>query len=146
MKVNNSNLQFIEAVNFNKNLINVYLDDAGQSYILEYMDKGEIKEVSCGSYNTNYMWCIEELFGHPTISCEKYKKQKEKNCLCEDKFKHGYCDKCMYADFYFFYKQFLRNTGLIDQRLKINENCKELFIDIFKENYPEYFVKSEGEI
>ena len=93
MKVD-KNIQFVESVNYNNQIINVYIDDAGQSYLLEYIDKdGSMKEISCGSYNTDYNWCIEELFGNPIKNCSIYNLQKAKDCLCAEKYKHGFCDE-----------------------------------------------------
>lgn len=138
------NIQFVESINYNGKLINVYIDDAGQSYLLEYVDtNGSLKEISCGSYNTDYKWCIDELFGEPNKNCSIYNLQKAQNCLCDKKFTKGYCDKCMYSDFYTWWKQHLIKLGLIDNRLQLKDNrqLKELFAHIFEANFPEYFLE-----
>ena len=133
------NIQFVESVNYNNQIINIYIDNAGQSYLLEYLSEdGDMKEISCGSYNTDYMWCIDELFGKPEVNCPLYKlKEGEvKDQLCLQKYKYGYCDKCKYADFYFWGKQQLMKLGIIDSRLQIqNSHLEELFIDIAEENF-----------
>lgn len=138
MKVD-KNTQFVESIVYNDKLINVYIDDAGQTYLLEYVDdQGNLKEIGCGSYNTDYKWCIDELFGNPELNCPIYKlKEGEvKNQECLQKFKYGYCDGCKYADFYFWGKKQLINLGIIDPRLQIqNTHLEQLFIDIAKENF-----------
>ena len=146
MKVDN-NTQFIESIDCNGQLINIYIDDAGQSYLLEYVDRdGDLQVTSCGSYNTNYKWCIEELFGDPAKNCSNYLLQKSKNCLCDSKYTHGYCNKCMYADFYIWWKKHLMELSVIDPRLQLqNEHLRELFAHIFEANFPEYFTQLKSE-
>ena len=132
MKVNN-NIQFIESISYNKKIINIYLDDAGQSYILEYLnDKGELVETGLGSYNNNYMWCIEELFGDPLINCPHYNTIKVKNKNCNYKNKFGFCHKCWFEDMNWHMRQNLIKSHFIDRRLNINPNYRELFEQILQ--------------
>jgi hypothetical protein len=38
------------------------LNDEGQCYFFEFLDGGELCEVSCGAYNSNYMDIIKDYF------------------------------------------------------------------------------------
>lgn len=81
---------YIDTIVYNGHMINIGLDDYGQSYYLEYVNEdGQLVEVSCGTYNTDYMRTIEEYFGTPTM-CDKYSSVSE----CNDIFTHGYCIHC----------------------------------------------------
>ena len=56
---------YVETVIYNGQMINVGIDDYGQCYYLEFVDKntGKLTEVGCGTYNSDYMGEIEWLFG-----------------------------------------------------------------------------------
>ena len=42
--------------------VKVGLDDYGQCYIIEYEEDGEVREESCGGFNTDYMDYIYARF------------------------------------------------------------------------------------
>lgn len=135
--------EFIESIFFNGKLVNVGLDDAGQSYFIEYVDdQGNLREESVGSYNTNYKGYIEYLFGDLNI-CEKYKEI----CLnqnfsinnipekCPHPHKYGYCDRCPYQDYEWYVHCQLRNLGVLDRHGDVlNPEFKKLFEEILLDN------------
>lgn len=82
--------EFIKTITYGGQVINVGLDDYGQSYFLEWIDGDEkAHTIGCGTYNTDYMYTIEGLFGDP-IQCVSY-GLKDK---CTVPGAHGYCIRC----------------------------------------------------
>lgn len=128
--------EFVESIFFNGKLVNVGLDDAGQSYFIEYVDKnGILRESSIGSYNTDYMEYIEYLFGNPNM-CEKHKEicldqNLSKNNVpkkCPHPHIYGYCDRCPYQDYEWYIRCQLRNLGVLDRHGDVlNPEFKHLF-------------------
>ena len=128
--------EFIESIFFNGKLVNVGLDDAGQSYFIEYVnDRGELKEESVGSYNTNYKGYIEYVFGTPDL-CEKNQEiyciqNLSKNNIpkkCPHPHKYGYCDRCPYQDYEWYVRCQLRNLGVLDRHGDVlNPEFQKLF-------------------
>lgn len=54
---------YIKTIKVNDYTVDIGLDDYGQCYYFEYVDKnGELREVSCGSYNFNYEQEIKDYF------------------------------------------------------------------------------------
>lgn len=83
--------EYIKTIVYNGHMINIGLDDNGQQYFLEYVDENKhLVEVGCGSYNTDYQYEIEHLFGFYT-QCVAYGLGP-----CEQYFAHGYCHNCPY--------------------------------------------------
>lgn len=95
--------EYVKTIVCNGVMINIGLDDAGQQYFLEYVnDSGELVEVGCGSYNTDYMEVVESYWGDPA-TCEHYGLG-----ICEDHvYDHGYCHKCPY------------NIGVINRNIRM---------------------------
>lgn len=59
-KIKNDPKAYVESVICNGFLVNVFLDDYGQQYFYQYLDKnGKLQEISCGSYNFDYLSAIE---------------------------------------------------------------------------------------
>lgn len=55
--------EYIKTVVFNNRMINIGLDDYGQSYFIEYLDdEGNLKEESCYGY-CSYEIYLEDRFG-----------------------------------------------------------------------------------
>lgn len=82
--------EFVKTVTYGGQVINVGLDDYGQSYFLEWIDEdGKAHIIGCGTYTTDYMYVIESLFGDP-IQCVSY-GLKDK---CATFGAHGYCIRC----------------------------------------------------
>ena len=56
---------YIESKVINGYLVNIGIDDYGQCFYFEYLGKdGELKEVSCGTYNLEYMDEIDYYMNH----------------------------------------------------------------------------------
>jgi len=61
---------YIKTIKVNGYTVDIGLDDYGQCYYFEYVDKnGKLQEVGCGSYNFNYEQEIKDYFN----ILEKYK-------------------------------------------------------------------------
>lgn len=128
--------EFIESIFFNGKLVNVGLDDAGQSYFIEYVDdQGNLNEESAGSYNTNYKGYIEYTLGTPDL-CEKHQEicwgqNLSKNNVpkkCPHPHKYGYCDRCPYQNYEWYVRCQLRNLGVIDRHGDVlNPEFKKFF-------------------
>lgn len=83
--------EYIETIVFNGQMINVGIDDYGQTYFLEYINKdGELVEDCVGAYETDYKSYIESVFGEPTLNCDIIDDVKGK---CK-KVNKMYCHKC----------------------------------------------------
>lgn len=89
--------EYIKTVVFNGIMINIGLDDAGQTYFIEYIEDGELKEECVGSYIADYEDYIEWRFGDPAINCPIYDKviTTDTEC-CETKAK-SLCTMCRKA-------------------------------------------------
>ena len=61
--------EYVESIVYNGQMVNIGVDDAGQQYFFEFMNKkGELEEVGCGAYNGNYLDTIKEFFGDEDAS------------------------------------------------------------------------------
>lgn len=117
------NDSFVETVEFNGKKFDVYIDDAGQTYVVKYKDdKGNVVEECVGAYVTDYMSYIEYMHGTPDL-CEKMKKIKSDQqlardsvpCDCDTPHDHGYCDSCPYQDYDYYVLCQLRDLGVLDR-------------------------------
>ena len=129
--------EYIKTLVIGKNLIVVGLDDAGQTYFFEYLDKdGVLKEECCGAYNLNYERYIEYKFGNPELECEYYKDMEASNedKNCPDNFKYGYCDKCVFQNREWSNYQYLISLGIIDRRGNVNEKYSKFLKAVEEEN------------
>ena len=94
--------EFVESIFFNGKLVNIGLDDASQSYFIEYVDdRGNLNEESAGGYNTDYRGYIEYALGTPDLREEYRKIRSDQNLSknnvpkkCPHPHKYGYCDTC----------------------------------------------------
>lgn len=56
---------YLETKVINGQMVNIGMDDYGQCYYFEYIDKnGQLKEMSCGTYNFDYIEEIEYFMTH----------------------------------------------------------------------------------
>lgn len=64
--------EYVKTIIYNNQLIVLGLSDAGQTYIIEYVEDGELKEECVGAYVTDCEDYIEYRFGNPEINCPIY--------------------------------------------------------------------------
>ncbi len=89
--------EYIKTIIYNDRLINLGLDDAGQTYFIEYAEDGQLKEECVGSYNTDYERYIEWRFGEPEINCPIYHNVVTSDTeFCNDATR-GFCSECRKA-------------------------------------------------
>lgn len=112
--------EYVETVVFRDRCIPVGIEDAGQTYFIEYVnEQGEFVEDCCGSYNTDYNGYIEYRFGEPDRDCPYYDNidlVMDPELNCEHRFEFGYCDKCKYQDRKWTAFQELVKLNIIDRR------------------------------
>ena len=85
--------EYIETIVFNGHIINIGIDDYGQTYFLEYVDNnGKLVEDCVGPYESDYMSYIEHIFGVPALNCDII-NNVDNECERVDKM---YCHKCCY--------------------------------------------------
>ena len=86
--------EYIETIVINNHMINIGLDDYGQTYFLEYIgEDGELVEDCVGSYETDYKGYAQCLFETPE-NCEYFGVCRNDECQYENK---TYCFKCQYS-------------------------------------------------
>lgn len=126
--------EYVTTLKLNKQLVNIGLDDNGQCYFAEYVDPKtyEDKQVSLGTYNSDYEYAAQELLGEPTVDCPHYNLTKAKSENCEHRNKFGFCHKCFFEDMNSHMRQILIKSCFIDRRLNINPKYKELFEQILE--------------
>ena len=88
--------EYIKTIYYNGIEIKLGIDDYGQSYFIEYVDKNtkELTQESIGTYIFSYMDYIEYRFGVPKINCPIYSKVKVTKTKCCDKQNKGFCCNC----------------------------------------------------
>ena len=88
--------EYVKTITYNSHMINIGLDEAGQQYFLEYIDKnGKLIKQGCGTYNHDYQFEIERLFGEPKC-CVLYQACSKDVSVCHQHHSHGYCIQCPY--------------------------------------------------
>lgn len=86
--------EYIKTIIYNGHMINVGLDDYGQTYFIEYAEDGELKEECVGSYIPDYEYYIEWRFGIPEINCPIYNDITTSATECCTKRNQAFCSKC----------------------------------------------------
>lgn len=86
--------EYIKTVVYNGHMINVGLDDYGQTYFIEYAEDGKLKEECVGAYVTDYEDYIEWRFGDPEINCPIYHEVMTSATECCTSRLRAFCDKC----------------------------------------------------
>jgi hypothetical protein len=74
--------EYIKTIVFNGIMINIGIDSYGQTYFIEYVEDGELKEECVGSYICDYEDYIEWRFGDPEINCPLYNKVTTNETEC----------------------------------------------------------------
>ena len=94
--------EYVKTVIYNDRMINIGLDDYGQTYFIEYAEDGELKEECVGSYIEDYEDYIEYKFGDPEINCLIYNDvitTDTECCTVFDKLRRGRhlrkCFRCL---------------------------------------------------
>ena len=86
--------EYIKTIVYNGRMINLGQDDYGQSYNIEYVEDGELKEECVGAYITDYEGYIEYKFGNPEINCPIYNEVVTTDTECCTKRDKSLCFKC----------------------------------------------------
>ena len=86
--------EYIKTIIFNDRMINLGNDDAGQTYFIEYLEDGELKEECIGPYITDYEDYIEWRFGNPEINCPIYNEVTTTDTECCPHINKSLCLKC----------------------------------------------------
>lgn len=86
--------EYIKTIVYNGRMINIGIDDYGQTYFLEYLEDGELKEECIGAYVTDYENYIEWRFGKPEINCPIYATVITSNTECCTNQNKILCSKC----------------------------------------------------
>lgn len=124
--------EYVTTIVVGDNLIPVGINDVGQTYFFEYVDKNthELKEECCGSYNTHFTEYIEYKFGEPEKDCSYYETMElhSVNENCPNNTKFGFCDKCEFQNREWSHFQKLVELGIIDRRGNIMEAYKPYLV------------------
>jgi hypothetical protein len=86
--------EYIKTIIYNGRMINLGNDDAGQTYFIEYVEDGELKEECIGPYITDYEDYIEWRFGNPEINCSIYHEVITTDTECCTNQTKSLCFKC----------------------------------------------------
>lgn len=89
--------EYIKTIIYNDHMINIGIDDAGQTYIIEYAEDGQLKEECVGAYVMDYEGYIEYKFGIPEINCPIYNDVVTTDTECCTNYTGAFCDKCRKA-------------------------------------------------
>ena len=86
--------EYIKTIVYNGQMINIGLNDYGQTYFIEYVEDGELKEECVGAYVAEYEDYIEYKFGDPEINCPIYNDVITTDTECCTVFDKGFCIRC----------------------------------------------------
>ena len=86
--------EYIKTIVYNDHMINIGLDDYGQSYFIEYLEDGQLQTECVGPYVADYEDYIEWRFGIPEINCHIYSSVVTTDTeRCAVPYR-PFCDKC----------------------------------------------------
>ena len=86
--------EYVKTIVYNDHLINIGLDDYGQTYFIEYLEDGQLKEECVGAYIIGYEDYIEWRFGEPEMNCHIYNSVVTTDTeRCAVPYR-PFCDKC----------------------------------------------------
>ena len=89
--------EYIKTIIYNDRMINLGLDDYGQSYFIEYLEDGHLKTECVGSYIVDYEDYIEYRFGKPEINCPIYHSIVTSDTECCASPTRAFCTECRKA-------------------------------------------------
>ena len=87
--------EYIKTIVYNDRMINLGLDDYGQTYFIEYAEDGKLQVECVGPYIADYEDYIEWRFGIPEINCPIYHEVVTTDTECCTKHDKAFClSKC----------------------------------------------------
>lgn len=86
--------EYIKTIVYNDRMINIGINDAGQTYFIEYVENGYIKEECVGAYVMDYEYYIEDRFGDPETNCQIYNDVVTTDTECCPHRDKAYCYRC----------------------------------------------------
>ena len=89
--------EYIKTIVYNDRMINLGLDDYGQTYFIEYVEDGELVEELIGPFFYDYEYYIEWRFGDPAINCPIYDvmvTSETEHCMGRGR---AFCSECRKA-------------------------------------------------
>ena len=109
--------EYIKTVVYKDKMINIGLDDAGQTFFIEYVENGELKEECVGPYCSEYEDYLDYRFGEPS-DCPHYTEYVGKPYPTKCKYKVSkpdcsMCPQCCPDNTVF---EELLAMGLVDRR------------------------------
>ena len=64
--------EYIKTIVVYGKMVNIGIDDYGQQYFIEFVnDEGELKEISCGAYNSDYEGVAKSMIDHRRFFVEQ---------------------------------------------------------------------------
>lgn len=99
--------EYVETIVYNGQMMNIGIDDCGQTYFIEYAEDGQLKEDCVGSYITDYVDYIEYRFGDPELNCPIYKEVITTDTECCEEQTRGFCSRC---------RKHLNNVDYVEQQ------------------------------
>lgn len=69
--------EYVKTIVVYGKMINIGIDDCGQQYFIEFVnDKGELKEFSCGTYNSDYEGVAKSIIDYHRSLVEEYGEEE----------------------------------------------------------------------
>lgn len=69
--------EYIKTIVVYGKMVNIGIDDYGQQYFIEFVnDKGELKEISCGAYNSDYEGVAKSIIDNHRFLVEQWGEEE----------------------------------------------------------------------
>lgn len=69
--------EYIKTIVVYGKMVNIGIDDYGQQYFIEFVnDKGELKEIGCGTYNSDYDGVAKSMIDHRRFLVEQWGEEE----------------------------------------------------------------------
>ena len=69
--------EYIKTIVVYGKMVNIGMDDYGQQYFLEFLnDNGELVEIGCGLYNTDYEYAAKSIIDHRKFLIEEWGEEE----------------------------------------------------------------------
>ena len=125
--------EYVGSLVINDKLVNIGMDDAGQSYFIEFIENHQLKQESCGSYNSNYKDYAEYRLGDPDKCVYQAINNPSTLENCPQRGTYGWCDHCKFNNVKWYANKLLIDLGVIDRRGNLLDPFKELLMQNNKE-------------